>query len=213
MYTVVDDFTCVSIVYKYLCINGLYTAAKQRGDFFFPNGNGRKSTVCFPLHIQSLSRPWVKLKRPPPHRSASEACARRKRPTFLEAPGQKLACGVPTFLSCWGRRVARLAGPRGTWAAVYVVALQSPLCVSALCVRRPPAARQSCHQEESLCGRGPGRVLWMCSVPVPSQDSVGGTVGHHETVRQIWSALLKAHCDQNPVFSSCVPNCYCTSMQ
>ena len=35
---------------------------------------------------------------------------RGPRPTFLEAPGQKLACGVPTFLSCWGRLVKRLVG-------------------------------------------------------------------------------------------------------
>lgn len=95
------------------------------------------------------------------------------RPTFLEAPGQKLACGVPTFLSCWGHQVERLAGLRGTSAAV-VVALQRPVCVSA----RSPAVRQNSRLEESLCEGGLGRVLWICSGPFLGQDSEGDSGRH-----------------------------------
>ncbi len=58
MYTADDDFTYVNnIVYKYLCINELYTSKSEswEGWEVFLKRNGRKSTVCFPLHIQSLS--------------------------------------------------------------------------------------------------------------------------------------------------------------
>lgn len=107
----------------------------------------------------------------------STLTAREGRPTFLEAPGQKLACGVPTFLSCWGRRVARLVGLTGTSVAVGAVALESPrccVCVSAApCLRCSPAVQQSPRLEESLCEGGPGRFLWICSGPFLGQGSEG----------------------------------------
>lgn len=86
-------------------------------------------------------------------------------PTFLEAPGPKLACGVPTFLSCWGRRVGRLVGPMGTSEDAV---LQSPCCsvrAPAPCPRPSPADLQSPRLEESLSRGGLGRFLWICSGP------------------------------------------------
>ena len=41
-------------------------------------------------------------------------------------------------------------------------ALQSLRCVSALCPFRSRAVQQSSHLEESLCGGGLGRCLWIC---------------------------------------------------
>ncbi len=110
---------------------------------------------------------------------------RAGRPTFLEAPGPKLACGVPTFLSCWGHQVERLVGLMGASVAAAAaavggggggVALESPrrfVCVSALCPCRPPAVQQSSRLEESLCGGGLGRFLWICSGPFLGQGSEG----------------------------------------
>lgn len=139
---------------------------------FFPKRNGRKSTVCFPLHIQSLSLD--------PESSLRED----RQSTFLEAPGQKLACGVPTFLSCWGRQVERLVGPTGTSAApaaaAAAAALESPRCWCFVCVSaRCPAVLQNSRLEESLCEGGPGRFLWICSGLFPGRDS-GGDRRHHE---------------------------------
>lgn len=54
------------------------------------------------------------------------------------------------------------------------VALQSPrcsVCVSALCRSRSRAVQQSSHLEESLCGGGLGRFLWICSGPFLDQGS------------------------------------------
>lgn len=144
-----------------------------------PKRNGRKSTVLFfSLCIFSLFlRPWVKLEK-----KTTSQCGRGAgrqatgMPTFPEAPGLKLACGVPTFLSHWaGRRAARLVGPtgRGTWAAAGA-APESPrgfVCVPAQHPFPSPAVRQSSHPEESLCGGAPGEILWIYSVPFLGQDS------------------------------------------
>lgn len=93
----------------------------------------------------------------------------RRRTTFLEAPGQTLACGVLTCLSCWGRQVERLAGLSATSTAV--VAPQSPVCVPDLWGSHSPAVQQGSHLEESLCGGGLRMFLWIGSGPF--QDSGG----------------------------------------
>lgn len=84
----------------------------------------------------------------------------QRPPTFLEAPGQKLACGVPTFLRFWGRRVQRLAGQRGSPRAA--VGLQSP------------------GLEESLCGWGLRTLLWIYSGPIrgSKETVVRGSLTH-----------------------------------
>lgn len=120
-----------------------------------------------------------------------ESSVRAGRPSFLEAPGQIVACGVPVSLSCWGRRVERLAAPRGTSAAP-----RSPrccICVSAQCGRCSPAVQQSSRLEESLCAGGPGRVLWVCSGPALGR----GSEGHKKHLacssgKELWSSSCVA---------------------
>lgn len=129
-------------------------------------------------------------------------------PTFLEAPGQKLACGVPTFLSCWGHQVEKLVGLKGASVAVGgAVALESVccfVCVSALCLCRSRAAQQSSRLEESLCGGGLGRFLWICS-----ELSLGrGSEGDSGRPWVIWQRLIR-HIHQrkqtpHSSFTSCV---------
>lgn len=135
----------------------------------FPKGMEESLQFVFLCIYSLFLRPWVKLERRPSVVKGSG------RPTFLEAPGQKLACGVPTFLSCWGRQVERPVGPTGTSVAA---ALQSPrrcVCVSALCPCRSRAVQQSSRLEESQCEGGPGRFLWICSGPFLGRGSEGDT--------------------------------------
>lgn len=97
--------------------------------------------------------------------------------TSLEAPGRRLACGVPTFLSCWGHLVERLAGLMGNSVDVGgAAALLSLGCLSAQCWCYSQAVQLSPHWDESLHGEGLGRFLWMCSGLSLSRGSGDGTV-------------------------------------
>lgn len=130
--------------------------------------NGRMSTVFLTfaysvsfLNPESSSRENLQ--------SLSKG-SRRLGATFLEAPGQRLACGNPMFLSHWGHRGERLVGLMGTSVAVGGAAL-SP---SSLSVRHwyfSQAVQVSPHPEESLCGEGLGWFLWMCSGLFQSRGS------------------------------------------
>lgn len=124
-------------------------------------------------------------------------------PTFLEAPGPKLACGVPTFLSCWGHRVERLVGLMGTSGAAVGAVLQRPRCsvhVSAPCLRRSQAVLQSSHLEESPCRGGPGRFLWICSGPPLDQGSENDSYCHETFGRE-----------KKDTFKKFICHSYCTS--
>ncbi len=179
----------------------------------FPKGMEESLQFVFLCIFSLVLRPWVERER----RRSVNGGGLRGTPTFLEAPGQKLACGVPTFLSCWGRQVERLVGRRGTSVAAGAAAPESPprhcVCVSALCVRRTAAVQQSSRLEESLCEGGPRRSLWICSGPFlgSDRDTVRkfryktGNNTHswhsHEIRNFYWARLTKSGRDRNWQFS------------
>lgn len=183
MYTVVNDFTCVSIVYKYLCINGLYTAAKQRGDFFRMVMEESLQFVFLCIFSLFLG-PESSLRGPSPPVSVGSVCEDEKA-YFPGSPGSETGLwspNIPELLGASGSEACRPEGNLG--GCLCCCSTESAVSLCSVCSSPSSSPAKLSSGRVSLwtrTGEGSLDVFGACSEPGLCRE----TVGHQETVRQI----------------------------
>lgn len=166
MYTVDDDFTHVNnIVYKYLCINGLYTSESWKGGAEFSQKEWKKSLqfVSFAYSVSFLD--------------PESSFERRPAVYFPGSPGSETGLwspNIPELLGTSGREACLPEGNLGGCCCSRESALLLCVCLCSVCVAAKfPSGRVSVWRrtgEVSLelfwAFSGPG--LWGKTVGVMS---------------------------------------------